>query len=563
VSIPESTRVTQPYLLLRFLLARLHIDSLMDKRTKKDVVRTLNQLRKGSTTLDSAYEGAIQRVEGQMSGDCALAKRVLSWITYVQRPLTPAEIRCALAVELDKGELDLDNVPYIEDIVLVCAGLVIVDERSNIIRLVHYTTQEYFERNRKAWNPSAELDITSTCLTYLCFNTFKGGACPTDHDFESRLEQNAFLDYAARYWGLHAVTVQYEVYELACRLFLHNNSISSAIQALSVSDFKHQGYSQNYPKRTTGLHVTALFGLPIVSKKFISRLGKEAAVYVNAMDSIGQAPLLLAARAGHEGMVKLLINTGADINALAVHYGNALRGASEGGYEKIVMILLNAGADIEALGGEYGSALYAASDSGHEQTVTLLLTAGADVNAWGGYHGSPLRAASEGGHEQVVKLLLDAGADINAEDEYQGSALQRASEGGYEQVVKMLLDAGADIEAQGGEYSSALQAASYRGHEQMVKLLLDAGANVNDLGGEDVLYLASWRGHEQVVKLLLDAGADVEAHGGKYGSALQAASHESHEEVVKLLLDAGADNNTLDQSHSSALQEASEGATSK
>jgi ankyrin repeat protein len=534
----------------------------MDKRTKKDVVRTLNQLRKGSTTLNSAYEGAIQRVEGQLSGDCALAKRVLSWIMYAQRPLTTAEIRCALAVELEKGELDLDNVPYIEDIVLVCAGLVIVDERSKIIRLVHYTTQEYFERIRKEWNPSAELEITSICLTYLCFDTFKGGACPTDYDFESRLEQNVFLDYAARYWGQHGVTVQDEVYELACRLLLHNNSISSAIQALSVSDFKHQGYSQNYPKRTTGLHVTARFGLPIVSKEFFSRLGKEAEVSVNAMDSFGQAPLLFAARAGHEGMVKLLIDTGADIDALAVQYGNALRGASEEGYEKIVMMLLNAGADIEALGGEYGSALYAASASGHEQIVKLLLIAGADVNAFGGYYGSPLRAASEGGHEQVIRLLLDAGADMNAPDEYHGSALQGASEGGYEQVVKILLDAGADIEAQGGEYSSALQAASYGGHDQMVKLLLDAGANVNDLGGEDVLYIASWRGHEQVVKLLLGAGADVKAHGGKYGSALQAASHEGHEQVVKQLMDAGADNNTLDQFHGSALLAASEGATS-
>ncbi|KFX98031.1 hypothetical protein O988_04577 [Pseudogymnoascus sp. VKM F-3808] len=29
-----------------------------------------------------------------------------------------------------------------------------------------------------------------------------------DEDFERRIIQNSFLDYAARYWGVHALTVQ-------------------------------------------------------------------------------------------------------------------------------------------------------------------------------------------------------------------------------------------------------------------------------------------------------------------------------------------------------------------
>jgi hypothetical protein len=32
-------------------------------------------------------------------------------------------------------------------------GLVTVDKQSNIIRLVHYTAQEYFERNQSTWFP--------------------------------------------------------------------------------------------------------------------------------------------------------------------------------------------------------------------------------------------------------------------------------------------------------------------------------------------------------------------------------------------------------------------------
>jgi hypothetical protein len=118
-------------------------------------------------------------------------------------------------VESGESELDLNNIPDVEDMVSVCAGLVIIDNESNIIRLVHYTTQEYFERIRESWNPCAQLEITSACLTYLSFNSFRSGSCPNNEEFECRLKKNVFLDYASRYWGQHIRTVQEQVYELA------------------------------------------------------------------------------------------------------------------------------------------------------------------------------------------------------------------------------------------------------------------------------------------------------------------------------------------------------------
>jgi hypothetical protein len=62
-----------------------------------------------------------------LSGDYELAKRVLSWIIYAKRPLTTTEICCALAVEPDEAELDPENIPDVEDLLSVCAGLVVVD----------------------------------------------------------------------------------------------------------------------------------------------------------------------------------------------------------------------------------------------------------------------------------------------------------------------------------------------------------------------------------------------------------------------------------------------------
>jgi hypothetical protein len=112
----------------------------------------------------------MKRIEGQAKDQEELAKQVLSWITCAMRPLTTSELRHALAVEVGQAELDKENLPEIEDMVSVCAGLVTIDGESNVIRLVHYTTQEYFERTQKDWFPNAEESITTSCVTYLSFS---------------------------------------------------------------------------------------------------------------------------------------------------------------------------------------------------------------------------------------------------------------------------------------------------------------------------------------------------------------------------------------------------------
>ena len=78
-----------------------------------------------------------------------------------------------------------------------CAGLVTIDEESDIIHWVHYTTQEYFERTQNQWFPNAEIDITKTCVTYLSFSVFESGFCQRNNEFEERLQLNQLYNYAA------------------------------------------------------------------------------------------------------------------------------------------------------------------------------------------------------------------------------------------------------------------------------------------------------------------------------------------------------------------------------
>ena len=96
-------------------------------------------------------------------------------------------------MEIGESQIDEDNLLQVEDMVSVCAGLVTVDEESKIIRLVHYTTQEYFERTQKDWFPNAESDITIICITYLSFHVFENGYCQTSDELENRLHSNLFF----------------------------------------------------------------------------------------------------------------------------------------------------------------------------------------------------------------------------------------------------------------------------------------------------------------------------------------------------------------------------------
>ena len=81
----------------RFLFAKLHLDSLSDKATAKEIKLALQELPKGSRALDNAYKEAVQRIESQKSGLQKLAKDVLSWIVCARRQLIMSGLRYTLS----------------------------------------------------------------------------------------------------------------------------------------------------------------------------------------------------------------------------------------------------------------------------------------------------------------------------------------------------------------------------------------------------------------------------------------------------------------------------------
>jgi hypothetical protein len=133
---------------------------------------------------------------------------------------------------------------------------------------VHYTTQEYFERVRLEWNPGAPEEIAVACLTYLSFDTFRSGSCAGDEPFEQRLAENTFFDYSARYWSEHIRPVESTTSRLALAFLCDKGLVDCTTQAVSTPNYKYEGYSSSFPRRTSGLHLTARYGLLYLTEVF-------------------------------------------------------------------------------------------------------------------------------------------------------------------------------------------------------------------------------------------------------------------------------------------------------
>ncbi|KAJ7066788.1 hypothetical protein B0H15DRAFT_794335, partial [Mycena belliarum] len=144
-----------------FLLAKLHIGSLSTKNTVKAVRQALQDLPQD---LNQTYEEAMERILSQSSDDKELALQTLTWVAYTKRPLSVAELREALAIELGATSLDTDNLLDISIVLAVCAGLIIVDEKMSVVRLIHYTTQHYFDKIQPVKFPNAHQMIAAHCL---------------------------------------------------------------------------------------------------------------------------------------------------------------------------------------------------------------------------------------------------------------------------------------------------------------------------------------------------------------------------------------------------------------
>jgi hypothetical protein len=95
----------------------------------------------------------------------------LKWLTYAREALTFEELQHAIAISLnpDLSELDANDLIDVDVLLASCLGLVVLNKEDKVIRLVHYTTQRYLEKN--FIKVGANATFARASMTYLSLHS--------------------------------------------------------------------------------------------------------------------------------------------------------------------------------------------------------------------------------------------------------------------------------------------------------------------------------------------------------------------------------------------------------
>ena len=301
----------------------------------------------------------------------------------------------------------------------------------------------------------------------------------------------------------------------------------------------------------------------------------------DAADNRGRTPLHMAAIRGHDAMAELLLEHGADVNAssmkaemgerlsLPSYQGFPLPEVSatqEGwtplhlaaceGHDAMVHLLLEHGADATISPKSGLTPLHSAAYKGYAHIAELLLLHGAAADAETHSGWTPLQLAVKAEQVAAAQVLLAHGADVNRRDPEGLTPLLCAVEASNRAFVDLLIEMGADVNAavhadaprlRGGWYfagQTPLHCAVQRDDVAIVESLLTAGADPN-VGGSEArgtpLHEAVFWPRPQMVKCLIAGGANVNAEDGRGNTALLRAAQSGRWQVVELLAEYGAD----------------------
>ncbi|KAK6340277.1 hypothetical protein TWF730_002041 [Orbilia blumenaviensis] len=576
-----------------FLLVPLHMDTLAQLPTVGHLELVLKNLPRG---LDATYNQAMGRIEKQGEHIATLAKLILSWATYAKRQLSIGELQEAIAtstaIEETPGgnELNRKFVPTIETIGSICAGLIVVDAESGIVRLAHYTIREYFEGTGKSWIPDAESRMATACLTYLSFRTFDSGYCRTRLEYSERQRVNQLYQYAALNWASHMSPISRKSVNMTQALhFLNSIPSSEGCMQVIISmkypwlGWKHiQQLDTKVPSGSfftkirwtpgggspVGVHLAAFLGLRAVIEEFISQ-----GVDLDAKDGFGRTPLAWSAASGSILVSELLLDNGANINTWDYTFKKPFDIAAEGGYLEFVQLLVDRDAKFTV-----------------ETTDSKTMASQALVHKT-----TMLHEAVQMGYTEIFRMLLE-GIALDNIDLYK-ILISLAVERGRTKILRILLDKTADIDVQGivwdhGFFGEALSLAGALGQDRfeeaklilkravgqlteyppfpqplgltnlniymllttaiecqrkdIVELLIkwgidiNIGASLGDLPIKYAIRLGSKSIAMKILVLLLDAGANLESRDLDDYTPLFYAAGQGNSEAVALLLEKGA-----------------------
>ena len=208
-------------------------------------------------------------------------------------------------------------------------------------------------------------------------------------------------------------------------------------------------------------------------------------VPVNTADAHGWSAIHLAAAAGQDAMLQLLLQHGADANRVTENGETPLHLAVKGEHELLCKTLLQLKQKpLLALANEDGETpLHVAAAKGSTTICELLLRAGAEGNLATFDGATPLTIAVKQGCLPLCELLVSNGADVNKAETGSGKTpLMLAAENGHERICTCLIEKGALVNQPSHTAWTPLMYAAQNNHFKTCQLLLANGASPHQKG---------------------------------------------------------------------------------
>ena len=269
-------------------------------------------------------------------------------------------------------------------------------------------------------------------------------------------------------------------------------------------------------------------------------IGKADKNIIN--DSLeGKTPLIIAVGNSYIDTAKILIENGANINAVDIEGWSALSYAINNGDIEIAKLLLENKVKIKD---ELLIAIKSPIVESRINIMKLLIENGANINYTDENGFNPLNIAIESGDMELTKFLITNGANVNSLMQDGVSLIGYAIAQNNMDLLQILIENGANVNYTGGDSwaNTPLQTASRLGLDNVVRILLTRNADINatDINGNTALHTAALNSQLSAVKLLLEKNPSLNIQNKVGNTALHLAVISGNIDIVGELVLKGA-----------------------